>query len=88
MSSDRRRNLWFVAIALALVGEFLAAVTAPLSAWSIYLASTAFCFIVVRARNRGALGRCNFKGGAKDRASLLRSATNGFAADRSATAQA
>ena len=52
MSSDRRRNLWFVAIVLTLVGEFLAVVTAPLVAWSIYLAAAAFCFVVIRARNR------------------------------------
>jgi hypothetical protein len=52
MSSDRRRNLWFVAIALTLVGEFLAVVGAPLVAWTIWLASAAFCFIIIRARTR------------------------------------
>ncbi len=52
MSSDRRRNLWFVAIALTLVGEFLAVIAAPLSAWSIWLASVAFSWIMIRARNR------------------------------------
>jgi hypothetical protein len=59
MSSDRRRNLWFVAIALTLIGEFLAVVTAPLSAWSIWVASVAICFIVIRARSRpgGSSGR-------------------------------
>jgi hypothetical protein len=52
MSSDRRRNLWFVAIALTLVGEFLAVVAAPLSAWSVWVASVAFSFILICARNR------------------------------------
>jgi hypothetical protein len=58
MSPDRRRNLWFVAIALTLVGEFLAVVAAPLAAWTIWLASAAFCFIIIRSRTRpGGSGR-------------------------------
>lgn len=41
-----------MAIALTLVGEFLAVIAAPLSAWSIWLASVAFSWIMIRARNR------------------------------------